>query len=183
MQFVMRLAREFRRADWRRMLPEMSATELGEWGDYFRMQSFSDVWMDAQFASLKALIVRMVSGSSDAAVADFSLLPEENGIPERTDEELMHLGEGISGGVRYGPDSQPRSLIWGLMRQSLKNEIPRIKKPSEWCSQRCRTVFCPYAAFYGASDSGRPADNAGGFFGCNSRIRPCADGGEERTGS
>ncbi|HBM7694708.1 TPA: hypothetical protein LZ464_002347 [Escherichia coli] len=29
------------------------------------------------------------------------------GIPERTDEELMHLGEGISGGVRYGPDSQP----------------------------------------------------------------------------
>ncbi|HBA8253783.1 TPA: hypothetical protein J1537_001168 [Escherichia coli] len=28
-------------------------------------------------------------------------------IPERTDEELMHLGEGISGGVRYGPDSQP----------------------------------------------------------------------------
>ncbi|EOK2332486.1 TPA: phage tail assembly protein T, partial [Escherichia coli] len=24
-----------------------------------------------------------------------------------TDEELMHLGEGISGGVRYGPDSQP----------------------------------------------------------------------------
>ncbi|EIP8163595.1 phage tail assembly protein T, partial [Escherichia coli] len=23
------------------------------------------------------------------------------------DEELMHLGEGISGGVRYGPDSQP----------------------------------------------------------------------------
>ena len=99
MQFVMRLAREFRRADWRRMLSEMSATELGEWGDYFRM--------DAQFASLKALIVRMVSGSSDAAVADFSLLPEENGIPERTDEELMHLGEGISGGVRYGPDSQP----------------------------------------------------------------------------
>lgn len=70
----MRLAREFRRADWRRMLSEMSATELGEWGDYFRMQSFSDVWMDAQFASLKALIVRMVSGSSDAAVADFSLL-------------------------------------------------------------------------------------------------------------
>ena len=98
---------EFRRADWRRMLSEMSATELGEWGDYFRMQSFSDVWMDAQFASLKALIARMVSGSSDAAVADFSLLPEENGIPERTDEELMHLGEGISGGVRYGPDSQP----------------------------------------------------------------------------
>ncbi|EFA4733364.1 phage tail assembly protein T, partial [Escherichia coli] len=28
MQFVMQLAREFRRADWRRMLSEMSASEL-----------------------------------------------------------------------------------------------------------------------------------------------------------
>lgn len=126
MQFVMRLAREFRRADWRRMLSEMSATELGEWGDYFRMQSFSDVWMDAQFASLKALIVRMVSGSSDAAVADFSLLPEENGIPERTDEELMHLGEGISGGVRYGPDSQ-LVIDLGIDAAEFKNEIPVSK--------------------------------------------------------
>ncbi|EKH4266585.1 phage tail assembly protein T, partial [Escherichia coli] len=27
MQFVMQLAREFRRADWRRMLSEMSASE------------------------------------------------------------------------------------------------------------------------------------------------------------
>ncbi|EHT4087514.1 hypothetical protein KX058_003693 [Escherichia coli] len=61
-------------------------------------------FIDAQ--ELPAVAV-WLSGSSDAAVADFSLLPEENGIPERTDEELMHLGEGISGGVRYGPDSQP----------------------------------------------------------------------------
>ena len=132
MQFVMRLAREFRRADWRRMLSEMSATELGEWGDYFRMQSFSDVWMDAQFASLKALIVRMVSGSSDAAVADFSLLPEENGIPERTDEELMHLGEGISGGVRYGyrPRRGDRVVYdgqqWTVTRHERFNGKPMI---------------------------------------------------------
>ncbi|QGX88285.1 phage tail assembly protein T [Escherichia coli] len=104
MQFVMRLAREFRRADWRRMLSEMSAHFRAWWvGRLFSGCRASVMWMDAQFASLKALIVRMVSGSSDAAVADFSLLPEENGIPERTDEELMHLGEGISGGVRYGP--------------------------------------------------------------------------------
>ena len=70
----------------------------------------------------------------------------------------------------------------GIDAAEFKMKFP-VSKPSEWCSQRCRTVFCPYAAFYGASDSGRPADNAGGFFGCNSRIRPCADGGEERTGS
>lgn len=70
----------------------------------------------------------------------------------------------------------------GIDAAEFKNEIPRIKNLLNG-SQRCRTVFCPYAAFYGASDSGRPADNAGSFFGCNSRIRPCADGGEERTGS
>ncbi|EKA1866066.1 MULTISPECIES: phage tail assembly protein T, partial [Enterobacteriaceae] len=31
----MRLAREFRRPDWRQMLAEMSATELGEWAEHF----------------------------------------------------------------------------------------------------------------------------------------------------
>ncbi|WP_230041939.1 phage tail assembly protein T [Escherichia coli] len=104
MQFVMHLAREFRRADWRRMLSEMSATELGEWGDYFRMQSFSDVWLDAQFSTLKSLIVQMVSGEHLPA-GEFSLVPDEEDMAERTDDELMHLGEGISGGMRFEPDS------------------------------------------------------------------------------
>ncbi|WP_077825556.1 phage tail assembly protein T [Escherichia coli] len=104
MQFVMRLAREFRRGDWRRMLSEMSATELGEGGDYFRRQSFSDVWLDAQFATLKTLIVQMVSGKTVAADM-FSLLPSETEAPVRTDEELMFLGEGIAGGIRIEPDS------------------------------------------------------------------------------
>ncbi len=100
----MHLAREFRRADWRRMLSEMSATELGEWGDYFRMQSFSDVWLDAQFSTLKSLIVQMVSGERFPA-GEFSLVPDEEDMAERTDDELMHLGEGISGGMRFEPDS------------------------------------------------------------------------------
>lgn len=110
MQFVMRLAREFRRADWRRMLSEMSATELGEWGDYFRMQSFSDVWMDAQFASLKALIVRMVSGSSDAAVADFSLLPEENGM---------------------GDQQRQRYQVQLSLRQKYQQQLEQLRRDSE----------------------------------------------------
>ncbi|MXF06685.1 phage tail assembly protein T [Escherichia coli] len=104
----MRLAREFRRADWRQMLSEMSASELAEWGLFFRTQCFSDVWMDAQFATLKALMVQMVSGSRDTTVTDFSLLPVDDdvmaGAPAQPDEVLMRLGEGISGGVRYGPD-------------------------------------------------------------------------------
>ncbi|EGF1626186.1 phage tail assembly protein T [Escherichia coli] len=104
MQFVMRLAREFRRPDWRRMLSEISATELGEWGDFFRTQSFSDIWLDAQFSTLKSLIVQMVSGECIPA-DDYSLVPDERDIPERTDDELMYLGEGISGGMRFEPDS------------------------------------------------------------------------------
>ncbi|ELR0534545.1 phage tail assembly protein T [Escherichia coli] len=106
MQFVMRLAREFRRPDWRRMLSEMSATELGEWGDYFMTQSFSDVWVDAQFSTLKSLMVQMVSGER-LPPGEFSLVPDEGEaeISERTGDELMHLGEGISGGMRFEPDS------------------------------------------------------------------------------
>lgn len=100
----MHLAREFRRADWRRMLSEMSATELGEWGNYFRTRSFGDIWLDAQFSTLKSLIVQMVSGERLPA-GGFSLVPDEGDIAERTDDELMHLGEGISGGMRFEPDS------------------------------------------------------------------------------
>lgn len=38
----------------------------------------------------------------------------------------MHLGEGISGGVRYGPDSQ-LVIDLGIDAAEFKNEIPRIK--------------------------------------------------------
>lgn len=52
-----------------------------------------------------------VSGSREATAIDFSLLPADDeeepaGETVQPDEVLMRLGEGISGGVRYGPDSQ-----------------------------------------------------------------------------
>ena len=62
------------------------------------------MWLDAQFATLKTLIVQMVSGKTVAADM-FSLLPSETEAPVRTDEELMFLGEGIAGGIRIEPDS------------------------------------------------------------------------------
>lgn len=104
---MMRLAREFSRADWRRMLSEMSATELGEWGEFYREHPFSDALLDAEFATLKSLMVSLASSENDAAAEDFLLLHETTGISEKSDEELMTLGAGISGGVRYGPDSKP----------------------------------------------------------------------------
>ncbi|EET5991791.1 phage tail assembly protein T, partial [Escherichia coli] len=54
-------------------------------------------------STLKSLMVQMVSGERIPA-DDFSLVTDDRVIPERTDEELMHLGEGISGGMRFGPD-------------------------------------------------------------------------------
>ncbi|EFS15019.1 hypothetical protein SF2457T_0862 [Shigella flexneri 2a str. 2457T] len=69
------------------------------------------------------------------------------------------------------------------MRQSLKMKIPRIKNLLNGAASDAERSSARMQRFYGASDSGGPADNAGGFFGCNSSISPCADGGEECTGS
>lgn len=102
----MQLAREFRRPDWRRMLSEMSATELGEWATHFTENSFSDALLDAEFATLKALVTGLVTGAAQDA-DDFRLLSASEPVPEKNDDELMRLGEGITGGVRYGPDSEP----------------------------------------------------------------------------
>lgn len=61
-------------------------------GDFFRKQSFGDIWLDAQISTLKSLMVQMVSGERIPA-DDFSLVTDDRVIPERTDEELMHLGK------------------------------------------------------------------------------------------
>lgn len=87
------------------MLSEMSATELGAWSEYFRQYSFSDAHLDAEFATLKSLVAGLVTGTPHDA-ADFSLMPEPEPAFEQNDDDMMFVGEGIFGGVRYGPDSQ-----------------------------------------------------------------------------
>lgn len=97
----MRLAREFKRPDWRRMLSEISSSELSNWFGFFSEHYFSDVLLDAEFSTLKSTMVALVTGKAEPA-DDFSLLSVP--LPEdRTDDELMTMGEGIFGGVRYGP--------------------------------------------------------------------------------
>lgn len=85
----------------------MSASELGEWADHFSQHSFSDTLLDAEFSTLKSLMVALVSGEK-AAAADFSLMPEPEPSFEKNDDEMMFAGEGIYGGIRYGPGGQPR---------------------------------------------------------------------------
>ncbi|AXC71539.1 phage tail assembly protein T [Salmonella enterica subsp. diarizonae serovar 48:i:z] len=102
----MQLAREFGRGDWRRMLSEMSATELGEWSAHFRQYSFTNVLLDAEFSTLKSLLAGLMTGNPQDA-KDFSLMPDPELEPAfvKNDDDMMFSGEGIFGGIRYGPDS------------------------------------------------------------------------------
>lgn len=83
----------------------MSASEFAGWVSHFAETPFSDELLDAEFATTKGLIVAMLTGNSDISDADFSLLTGEAVEPEqeKTDEDLMLAGEGVYGGVRYGP--------------------------------------------------------------------------------
>ncbi len=91
------------------MPAEMSATELGEWAEYFG-RTVGSMLLDAEFATLKSLIsdwlqARITMQKCSAWITD----PES--LHEKRDDELMILGEGILPEVRYGPDSEPGSLI------------------------------------------------------------------------
>lgn len=86
------------------MLSGMSATELGEWASHFRQYSFSDAFLDAEFATLKSLVTGLVTGTYPDA-ENFSLMPDPELSFEKNDDDMMFAGEGIFGGVRYGPDS------------------------------------------------------------------------------
>lgn len=83
----------------------MSASELGEWAAHFSRHSFSDTLLDAEFSTLKSLMVSLASGEK-AAAEDFSLMPDPEAAFEKDDDDMMFAGEGIFGGMRYGPDSQ-----------------------------------------------------------------------------
>ncbi|MDO6406256.1 phage tail assembly protein T [Pantoea phytobeneficialis] len=100
----MRLAREFGRPDWRAMLSGMTSTELREWSQFYRDHYFNDHLLDAHFASLSHLVISLMC-KNDMTPASFSLLHPDKKDVEPSDEQLMLLAEGISGGVRYGPVS------------------------------------------------------------------------------
>lgn len=87
------------------MLNEMSSTELSEWAAFFRENSFSDALLDAEFATLKVLITRLVTGSTVAA-EDFSLITPPSHEPARDESDLIEAATGILGGVRFEPESR-----------------------------------------------------------------------------
>ncbi|GKX46088.1 MULTISPECIES: phage tail assembly protein T [Pectobacterium] len=100
----MRLAREFKRSDWKMMLSEMSSSELSDWFLFFSDNYFSDDLLDAEFSTLRATVM-ILAGNKNVSVEELSLLHGQPESVEATDEEMMTIGEGLFGGVRYGPAS------------------------------------------------------------------------------
>lgn len=86
------------------MLAEMSASELSDWAQFFMHSSFSDALTDAHFASLKSLMVTLVTGEKVDA-DDFSLLVERAHAVEKSEDELIEAGSGIFGGMRFEPEN------------------------------------------------------------------------------
>lgn len=107
---MMKLAREFGRPDWRAMLSGLSSTELKEWADYFSETFFTHSQIDAHFASLEHLIVSMRLPKHNKSIADFSLLSmaEKSAMAVNdegmSDDQIMMAAEGLSGGLRFGPE-------------------------------------------------------------------------------
>lgn len=100
----MKLAREFRRPDWRSMLAGMSSSELTEWGLFYGSQHFQSDQLDIHFSKLSHLIFSVAYKDHDLMPCHFSVLNPPETTDEPGDETLMSLAESI-GGVRYGPVS------------------------------------------------------------------------------
>ena len=90
------LAHEFRRPDWRRMLSEMTSSELADWQRYFATVPFSHRLLDAEFAALSSTMVALATGECGLNAEDFSLLSGSGTGDLMTDDMLM-------GGERHVP--------------------------------------------------------------------------------
>lgn len=108
----MNIAREFSRPDWRAMLAGLTSTELNEWADYFNEHFYLDAQLDAHFSSLNHLLLSIAYPKHNKTIADFSLLNLIRDVDSRSeikkvmsDDEMMQAAEGISGGLRFEPES------------------------------------------------------------------------------
>lgn len=104
----MKLAREFGRPDWRAMLAGMSSTEYGDWKIFYRDNFFQDAQLDAHFSSLQYTISTLLFADPELTPASFSIFSpafESVEDADQDDDVLMAKASGMTGGVRYGPDS------------------------------------------------------------------------------
>ncbi|HEJ9666212.1 TPA: phage tail assembly protein T [Proteus mirabilis] len=99
---MLRLSHEFKRADWRRMLSEMTATELADWLHFFNETPFTLQLIDHAFSGLNFTVASVFGGGKDLSPEDFSVLLRKPAV-DMDDEIMMAVSEGIAGGIRYEP--------------------------------------------------------------------------------
>lgn len=109
--FVMKLAREFHRPDWRAMLAGMTSSEFIQWQEFYQDNYFQDALLDAHFSALNIHILTLACGENELTPGHFSLLSPhvakgKNDSAGDDDDKLMTLAESVHGGVRYGPVSR-----------------------------------------------------------------------------
>lgn len=104
MAFILKLAREFCRPDWRAMLSELSSSELSDWVLFFRENYFFYSQIDAHFSRLSHLVLSMM-GKNSMTSADFSLYNPSRNDTTVPEEELASLAGTLPGGVSYVPVS------------------------------------------------------------------------------
>lgn len=81
----------------------MSSCEFSEWFDFYQEHYFTDVLLDAEFSALRATML-ILAGNQDVKLEQLSLLQGPVEPETMSDDELLAIGEGLFGGVRYGPD-------------------------------------------------------------------------------
>ena len=90
------------------MLAGMTSCELGDWHQFYGEHYFQDAQQDAHFSMLLYTVSSLFFGEPDLTPSQFSLLSasaSEMNESEPDDDMLMAAAEGLSGGVRYGPDA------------------------------------------------------------------------------
>lgn len=89
LSFVLKLAREMGRFDWRVMFVGMLFTEYVDWYRFYSIYYFYDVLLDMYFFGLTYIVFSLFFSDSDMYSLDFSLLNRREVDEEFEDDVLM----------------------------------------------------------------------------------------------
>ncbi|MFC1099127.1 phage tail assembly protein T [Pasteurella multocida] len=100
----MKLAHEFRRPDFKRMLREMSVSEYFFWCKYFGKRPFMLEMIDYAQSSIVSSAYNVAAGKAISSAQDFSVLNHVVRDSEMTDEQIEDASGATSGVLRIESD-------------------------------------------------------------------------------
>jgi hypothetical protein len=98
------LAHEFKRADYRQMLREMSVAEYFCWCKYFSKRPFTLEMLDYGYGTVASAVYNVAALKQVVTAQDFSVLHTAKPNAEMTTEEMMDASIANDGVLRIGPD-------------------------------------------------------------------------------